>query len=153
MKSKKRSRLFGIFAGVSFSVTSICAQNYLIDSYTIDGGGGNSSGGIYQLSGTVGQPDAGAKLTGGNYSLTGGFWSMLVAVQTEGAPLLKVQLSGANTVAVFWTASSTGYVLQQNSNLNTTNWVNVVQTPSNDGTNKTVLIPSPTGNMFYRLKK
>ena len=37
-------------------------------------GGGESSGGTYALAGTVGQPDAGT-LTGGPYSLVGGFWA------------------------------------------------------------------------------
>jgi hypothetical protein len=41
---------------------------------TIDGGGGSSAGGGYQLIGTVGQPDAGVILSGGGYSLSGGFW-------------------------------------------------------------------------------
>ena len=41
---------------------------------TIDGGGGSSAGGAYQLAGTFGQPDAGTTLSGGAYSLSGGFW-------------------------------------------------------------------------------
>lgn len=41
--------------------------------FTIDGGGGTSTGGSYTLSGTIGQPDAGV-LTGGTYELQGGFW-------------------------------------------------------------------------------
>jgi hypothetical protein len=41
---------------------------------TIDAGGGSSAGGGYQLSGTLGQPEAGATLSGGSYSLWGGFW-------------------------------------------------------------------------------
>lgn len=41
---------------------------------TIDAGGGSSAGGGYQLAGTLGQPDAGATLSGGIYSLSGGFW-------------------------------------------------------------------------------
>jgi hypothetical protein len=42
---------------------------------TIDGGGGMfSTGGTYELSGTIGQPDAG-KLSGGIYTLNGGFWN------------------------------------------------------------------------------
>ena len=41
---------------------------------TIDGGGYTfSTGGSYSLGGTVGQPDAGA-LSGGGYTLGGGFW-------------------------------------------------------------------------------
>src|ERR1017187_3840101 len=70
------------------------AQNYSIDWYKIAGGGGSSTGGIYQVSGTIGQPDASGAMTGGpmiggDYSLTGGFWA-LYAVQTPGAPLLTI---------------------------------------------------------------
>ena len=35
------------------------AQSYQIDWFTIDGGGGTSTGGVYSVSGTIGQPDAG----------------------------------------------------------------------------------------------
>jgi len=44
-----------------------------ITQSTIDGGGGTSTGGSYELSGTIGQPDAG-QMSGGSYALTGGFW-------------------------------------------------------------------------------
>ncbi len=41
---------------------------------TIDGGGVTfSAGGSYLLGGTMGQPDAGA-MSGGSYTLNGGFW-------------------------------------------------------------------------------
>jgi hypothetical protein len=40
----------------------------------VDGGGHTfSTGGVYTLGGTIGQPDAGL-LTGGPYTLGGGFW-------------------------------------------------------------------------------
>lgn len=48
---------------------------FSIDWYTIDGGGGQSSGGGFTLTGTIGQPDAvfgGA--SGGTYGFVGGFW-------------------------------------------------------------------------------
>lgn len=44
---------------------------------TLDGGGAmNSGGGVFTLSGTVGQPDAQVPpvMTGGSFTLTGGFW-------------------------------------------------------------------------------
>lgn len=66
---------------LSALVTLSAYAQYSIDWYTIDGGGGTSTGGLYSISGTIGQPDAGETMTGGTYSLTGGFWS-LVAVQT-----------------------------------------------------------------------
>jgi hypothetical protein len=50
------------------------AGGYSLDWWTADGGGGISAGGDYLLSGTIGQPDAGPALAGGNYRLEGGFW-------------------------------------------------------------------------------
>jgi len=49
------------------------AGPYEITWYTIDGGGGTSSGGPYVLTGTIGQPDADWS-EGGKYELLGGFW-------------------------------------------------------------------------------
>ena len=56
---------------VTLTVTAL--GDYSIDWYTIDGGGGTSTGGPYVLSGTVGQADAG-RSSGGDYVLGGGFW-------------------------------------------------------------------------------
>ena len=41
---------------------------------TIGGGEMFSTGGQYGLDGTVGQPEAGTTLSGGDYTLAGGFW-------------------------------------------------------------------------------
>src|SRR5256885_960583 len=74
------------------------AQTFTIDWFTIDGGGGTSTGSVYSVSGTIGQPDANAQpLTGGNFSVVGGFWSLFSVVQTPGAPLLTIRLTSTNT--------------------------------------------------------
>lgn len=52
---------------------STASGQYEISWYTVDGGGGTSSGGPYTLTGTIGQLDAGWSI-GGNYELLGGFW-------------------------------------------------------------------------------
>jgi len=53
--------------------------------WTIDAGGGTSIGGLFVLDATIGQPDAGpleaAVMSGGSFTLTGGYWT------TAGAPL------------------------------------------------------------------
>ena len=55
---------------------SAFAQDFDISWHTIDGGGEMfTSGGNFELSGTIGQPDAGA-MSGGDFELTGGFWSV-----------------------------------------------------------------------------
>ena len=48
---------------------------------------------------TIGQHGAGGPMTGGNYSLTGGFWA-LYAVQTPGAPLLKITINHHRLLAL-----------------------------------------------------
>lgn len=59
--------------------TVAVGQTYEISRKTVDGGGGmRSTGGSFELSGTIGQPDAGA-LTGGPFVLNGGFWFPLAA--------------------------------------------------------------------------
>jgi hypothetical protein len=48
---------------------------YDLTWWTIDGGGITfAAGGAFDLGGTAGQPDASSALTGGAFSLTGGFW-------------------------------------------------------------------------------
>jgi hypothetical protein len=127
------------------------AQNYSIDWFKISGGGGTSSSGAYSVTGTIGQHDAGGPLAGGNYSLVGGFWSSLVAVQTQGAPPLKIFVTGTNTVVVYWPSPSTGWSLQQNGVLGTANWVAPTQTVKNDGNNSFIVVNPPAGSLFYRL--
>ncbi|MFT5423153.1 MAG: hypothetical protein ACI89L_000927 [Phycisphaerales bacterium] len=50
------------------------AQPFEIPWYTIDGGGGTSTGGTFSLSGTIGQHDAAQGLAGGTFTLDSGFW-------------------------------------------------------------------------------
>ncbi|SRR6266446_4791295 len=142
----------GAWCLVLFLTTNVLAQNYSIDWFTVDGGGGTSTGGAFSVSGTVGQPDAG-HLSGGNYAIDDGFWGIIASVQTPGMPPLTITRTSTNTVAVSWPSPSTGFVLQQNGNLSTTSWVNASQIPADDGTTKSVLINPPTGNLYFRLKK
>ena len=129
------------------------AQSYSIDWYKIAGGGGTSTGGVYSASGTIGQPDASGAMTGGNYSLTGGFWALISVVQTPGAPLLTITFNPQlSTVTVSWPSPSTGWTLQQNSDLTTASW-STSGGISDNGTNKSITITSPTGNLFFRLKQ
>ena len=54
---------------------------YTITAWTVDGGGiSNATGGVYTLSGTIGQPDAGPTLSGGAFSVDGGFWPAAISV-------------------------------------------------------------------------
>lgn len=127
-------------------------QSYSIDWHTIDGGGGTSTGGVYSVSGTIGQSDAGT-MSGGSYSLAGGFWGIVSTVETPGAPLLTIRHTQTNTVIVAWPSPSTGFGLQQNGDLGTSNWTTPSEPVTDNGTNKLIIANPPTGNRFYRLIK
>ena len=137
-------------------VASTAAAGFSLTWSTTDGGGGasTSADGRFSVSGTAGQPDAGSMNdNAGRFALAGGFWS-LYALQTPGAPLLSIARTNSNTVAVFWPAPSSGWLLQQNTNsANSVNWSNVAATIQDDGTTKTLLINPSAGNRFYRLFK
>jgi hypothetical protein len=134
------------------SVFCLRAQSYSIDWFTIDGGGGTSTGGVYSVSGTIGQPDAG-HMSGGNFTLDGGFWGIIAAVQTPGSPLLRVVLTGTNTVVVAWPTPSAGFALQQNLSVNNAGgWSNVTNAVNVVGSENQVIVAPPVGNRFFRLK-
>lgn len=134
-------------------VASASAQTFNIDWSTFDSGGGTSTGGVYALSGTIGQPDANAvPLTGGPYSLAGGFWS-LFAVSAPGGPPLSIRLTLTNAAVISWSSTVVGFALHQNSDLNTTNWVPAPEAVIDDGTNRSIIVSPPTGRRFYRLFK
>jgi hypothetical protein len=131
------------------------AQTYSIGWYKVAGGGGTSSGTnggtVYSVSGTIGQQDASSAMTGGAYSLTGGFWSLISLVQTPGAPILTIKLSGGSAI-VSWPDTGS-YTLQQNSNLAVpADWTNsgYTVTTNANGTNSITITP-PAGNLFFRL--
>jgi hypothetical protein len=130
-------------------VMSARAQSYDISWYKIAGGGGTSTNGSYSLSGTIGQVDAGT-MSGGAYTLAGGFWGIFSTVQVPGSPFLSITRSGSNVI-LSWSAASTGFVLQENPVVNSTNWSNVgLTTNVVNGTNE-VTVPATSGNLFFRL--
>lgn len=125
------------------------AQSYSIDWYKVSGGGGSSAGGAYSVSATIGQHDSGGGMSGGNYSLVGGFWTITSLVQTAGGPALYVGSSGS-TVTVYW-KNVPGWTLQQNSNLGDGNgWAASSGVTTANGTNY-LSVTSPAGNRFFRV--
>jgi hypothetical protein len=130
------------------------AQSYTIDWFKISGGGGTSTGGTYQVSGTIGQPDASGGLNGGGYTVTGGFWSIINVLQMPGVPNLLIVPNGANSVKILWPDPATNsYTLQQNANLAAANWAtSSIAVTNGFGTNFCTLT-APTGNLFFRLSK
>jgi hypothetical protein len=137
----------------SLAPAGALAQSSSIDWSKIAGGGGVSTNGQYALSGTIGQPDAGT-MSGGNFSLQGGFWSVLAAVQTPGAPRLAVARTATNTVAVFWPNADPGWKLQWTAALAPpASWTELPPPYATNGSNCVFVGPPPVANRFYRLHK
>ncbi|MHC4111853.1 MAG: hypothetical protein ACYSUY_12315 [Planctomycetota bacterium] len=100
----KKIRLFMssfvlLTAAVVLATLAADGTTYDLSWYTIDGGSGRSSGGPYELVGTIGQPDA-AYSSGGNYELLGGFW--------PGGPLCFVDFESFARFAEYWLEPGTG---------------------------------------------
>jgi hypothetical protein len=64
---------------------------------------------------------------------------------------LGVALSGTNLV-LSWPSPPGDFVLQQNSDLTTTNWLTVTNAPVITNFQNQVILPTATGNQFYRLE-
>ena len=65
---------FIIACHIAAVATSASAQ-ISVDWNTIDCGGGTSTGGSFIVNGTIGQWDAESAMTGGNFTVNGGFWT------------------------------------------------------------------------------
>jgi hypothetical protein len=130
-------------------VLPVAAQQFSINWFTIDGGGGTSTGGTFSVSGTVGQPDAG-RASGGNFAVEGGFWSV---VQTPGAPTLHIT-NGPSGVVVYWERPATGFVLEHTPTLTGSPlpWAPVLLPYQTNATHIYVTEPSPSGVRFFRLR-
>lgn len=128
------------------TVLTASAQNYSMNWFTIDGGGGACSNGNFSLQGTIGQCDAARKtsyiptLQGESgeanlsaleddyedFSLFGGFWpGVLAPIFT---PTLSIRHEGLTSVIVSWPVSPAPYILKATTNLDAPRdgWTEVV---------------------------
>lgn len=89
-----------------------CAQSgggYDLSWWTIDNGGVTfATGGSFTMGGTIGQPDASNTLTGGTYSLTGGFWFAPACIATNGDVDGSGCVDDADLLAVLFAFGATG---------------------------------------------
>jgi hypothetical protein len=139
---------------ISFSSVVRAQTNYAIPWFKIAGGGAmQSTGGVYALSGTIGQPDAGrVASTNDSFRIEGGFWA--IAIQQAGYPVLNVERSGTNAL-VSWVSADTGFILQSVTNLATpTSWSDAGLSPVVSGTTNVVTVPlNPAARTFFRLRR
>ena len=125
-------------------------QQYSIGWHKIAGGGGASSGGVYSVNGTIGQPDAGS-MSGEGYSLEGGFWSVVAGGQASGAPPLTVQQTSTNTIVITWPATAGNWVLQESATGAAGTWTNVSMLAVLVGGTMQVILPASESANQFRL--
>jgi hypothetical protein len=70
---------------------------------------------------------------------------------TPSLPVLTTRQSGSSVI-VSWPSAYKGFVLQQNSNLpNASSWQATTYPITDNGTNKSIAVPSPTTHLLFRL--
>jgi hypothetical protein len=147
-----RSGFLAAGSAVFMAISALAQTN--IDWHTLDGGGGISTGGIYALEGTLGQPDAGETLQGGAYDLQGGFWAFIELVQTPDGPVLRIAGGSATSATLAWpVAGSAGYKLQDASSLIAPTWNDVAGAPVVVGDEYQVTVSPLVAKRYYRLQK
>ncbi len=77
--------------------------------------------------------------------------TLTVLLNSPAAPSLNIQLTSTNTTVLSWAAVVPGFGLQQNSVLDTTNWIGASNAVTRVGAENQVIILRQTENNFYRL--
>ncbi|MHC4648635.1 MAG: hypothetical protein ACYTBJ_24530, partial [Planctomycetota bacterium] len=102
MKPTIRNTFIAMLAAHLLTGAAVLGQSggdYILEWSTTDGGGGQSTGGPYSLTGTIGQPDA-AYSAGGQYEVLGGF--------LPGGPWCFVEFDDFARFADYWLATGAG---------------------------------------------
>lgn len=117
------------------------------------GSGGISTGGVYVLQGSIGQPCVSTS-NGGAYTVTSGFWSITGVVQTPGAPFLNISLTNQN-VLIYWQIAEKPYYLEQTQSLEQTpiHWSPVNATYWTNQNFIIITLPAVEGYRFFRLRE
>lgn len=153
------NEFFGRFyTGVSIAPASV--MGFQVPWWTVDGGGGVSSGSGFEVAGTIGQPDASPRLADRCWSVDPGFWGVYAVIATPGAPALRIRLQDASTVRVSFTPGCGDWILQRADTLNTepppTAWTDDAASelvPVGDELVRDFHIPSWGPRLFFRLRK
>ena len=88
----KKTLLIALLIASILLVAFTVNQNYEIDWWSLDGGGGTSSGDGFSISGIIGQQDAGPALTDGTYTAIGGYWAASLAPVQPANPKVLLPL-------------------------------------------------------------
>jgi hypothetical protein len=122
---------------------------YTLDWSAIEGGGGESSGGNFAVSGALGQPESGGSMSGGEFTVEGGFLSIIAV---DGPPL-KIAHNHNGTVTVAWPSAFTPLPLQQSADLTPESWEESEYPLTDDGITRSITFTPVAARLFFRLVK
>jgi hypothetical protein len=122
---------------------------YTLDWSAIEGGGGESAGGDFTVSGGFGQPESGGTMAGGEFSVTGGFLSIIAV---DGPPL-RIAHNPDGTITVAWPTSFTPLPLQQSSDLTPESWEDSEYPVTDDSITRSITFTPVAARYFFRLVK
>lgn len=141
--------------GAACGVGQASAQTgrFSIQGGTVTSGGQTSTNATYRLEGTPGQPLV-AKSAAGRFEVEVGFWALVVALQTPGAPELRV-VREAGIYKLRWARSAVpDWILEASPRIGPT----AVWTPTTDpiteaGADREAIIGTVPGHRFFRLRR
>ena len=73
LKVRNKAFILAMLAILLIAASTLALTDPQIPRWTVDGGGGQVSGGGYSLPGSTGQPNT-SVMSGSGYTLSGGFW-------------------------------------------------------------------------------
>jgi hypothetical protein len=131
----------------------LCGQDFSLDWFSVGSGGGSSSGGGFELSGSAGEPAAIA-MSGGGFEMSGGFWSGLTALDTSAGPVtLNLTLSGGLAV-LSWADIGVVFILEEApAGPYPAPWRTLDVTPQLQNGMEIVRLPLASDGRFYRLRQ
>jgi hypothetical protein len=125
---------------LAFTNSAFSSLSPVSDSFPYGGTAGSLSGSVISLN------------WAGGYVTNGQNLAAVFALNLPASPPLNIQLTPTNAVVITWPWPSTDFNLQQNTNVSSTNWVNVTNTPIITVGLKQVIVSPLVGTRFYRLK-
>ncbi len=151
---------FGISDSLTSTANAATATSFEVSWWTVDGGGGVSSGGGFEVTGAIGQPDATARLAAGCWSIEPGFWGAYASINNAGSPPLQLQLINPTILRVRFNPGCDDWVLQYAVNLAVppefTTWADDEPgnlTPDGEELTRDFHLPSWGPQLFFRLRK
>ena len=122
--------------------------------WTFTGGGGIAQHGAVALGGAIGPiAPALSPATGGNYTLTGGFWPAFPGQPKAALPVLKIKSLGDGSKALLsWPVGVNGFILEYTPQLGSGIWIVESAAVVDTATEHTATVTAADAFRCYRLR-